>query len=102
MRVDLVLVGGGLANSLIAFSLKRCGSSLSFIVVERGSTLGGNHIWSFHRSDLGAAEQGLLGPLVSHTWPGQEVRFPGRTRTLHTHYHSIRSSRLHDVVMDAC
>jgi lycopene beta-cyclase len=102
MRVDLVLVGGGLANSLIAFSLKRSGSPLSFVVVERGSALGGNHTWSFHQSDLTAAEQALLGPFVSHTWAGQDVKFPGRTRTLHTRYHSIRSSQLHDVVMGAC
>lgn len=102
MKVDLVLVGGGLANGLIALALARSRSPLSFVVVEGGARLGGNHTWSFHGSDLTPEERTLVEPIVSCSWPGQDVRFPGLRRTLDTSYHAIRSERFHDVVMDAC
>jgi lycopene beta-cyclase len=102
MKVDLALVGGGLANSLIALGLARSRSPLSFVVIERGPRLGGNHTWSFHGSDLSVDERALVDPLVSHSWSGQDVRFPRRSRALATSYHSIRSSQLHEVVMAAC
>ena len=82
MRTGIVLVGGGLANSLIAFRLLHEDPGFALLVVERDRTLGGKHTWSFHDSDLTAEQRRWLRPLVGHSWPRHELRFPGRNRVM--------------------
>jgi lycopene beta-cyclase len=94
---DLVLVGGGLANSLIALRLKVRRPEVRVLVLEQGPALGGRHTWSFFGTDVGEA-LGWLEPLIAHRWAGYDVRFPGRRRTLRAAYHSITSERLHAAV----
>lgn len=101
MQTDLALVGGGLANSLIAyrFSIQRPEVRLS--VIEREASLGGNHTWSFHATDLTPAQHAWLAPLVTYSWPSYQVRFPRFVRRIDNGYFSLTSSRLHDVVLGA-
>jgi lycopene beta-cyclase len=101
VRVDLALVGGGLANSLIAYRLRELRPELELVVVERGPTLGGNHTWSFHDSDLSAAQRDWMRPLVEHSWPRHELRFPKRRRVMNGGYNTVSSDRLHGVVGNA-
>ncbi|MEO1207551.1 MAG: lycopene beta-cyclase CrtY [Pseudomonadota bacterium] len=98
--VDYVLVGGGLANSLIALFLAEQHPDVTFLILEKGPTLGGNHTWSFHTSDVGTQNMQRLADLKTASWPSQEVRFPRYTRPMSTGYHSISSERMHDVVME--
>lgn len=95
---DLVLVGGGLANALIAWRLRQARPDLRLLVLEAGPALGGNHTWSFHAADLSAAQHAWIAPLVAHRWEGYSVRFPAFTRRLPGGYASITSARLHEVV----
>ncbi len=101
MKVDLALVGGGLANCLIALRLRQLRPELELLVVERGPRLGGNHTWSYHDSDLTAAQRAWLRPLVAHSWPCHELRFPRRVRVMEAGYNSVSSRRLHEVVGEA-
>ncbi len=98
MSTDLILVGGGLANSLVAWRLKQRHPSLRLLVLEQGDRLGGNHTWSFYESDLKASQHAWIDPLVAHRWPHYDVRFPGLERRLPTGYRSIPSERLDSVV----
>lgn len=86
---DLILVGAGLANGLLALRLQRARPELSVLVVEQAPVLGTAHTWSFHRSDLTPAQNQWLAPLVSHRWPGYRVRFPHLERQLDGEYCSI-------------
>ena len=98
---DLVLVGGGLANSLIALRLKALRPELSLLILEQGAALGARHTWSFFDSDVTPAQREWLQPLVAHRWPtGYEVRFPALKRRLSTVYQSATSERLHAVVTE--
>jgi lycopene beta-cyclase len=94
----VVLVGGGLANSLIAYRLAATRPELELTVLERGATLGGNHVWSYHDYDLSPAQRDWLRPLVERSWSHHEVRFPAFRRRIDSPYHSTTSSRLHEVV----
>lgn len=96
--VDLLLVGGGLANGLIAWRLRMLRPELRVAVVEKGPTLGGNHTWSFHRSDLTPAEFDWVAPLVRHEWPCHDVAFPGFTRRLPGAYCSVTSQHFNAVL----
>ena len=94
---DLILVGGGLANTLIALRLADAQPELKVLLLERDAHLGGNHTWSFHGTDLSATQRNWLGPLIQYQWDRYEVRFPDRTRTLAGTYHSITSEQLDQV-----
>ncbi len=93
LDADLILVGGGLANGLIAWHLAACRPEWRVLLLERAETLGGNHTWSFHDGDLTAEQHVWVGPLVEHRWKTHQVRFPARIRALSSDYLSIGSQR---------
>ncbi|RFC63097.1 lycopene cyclase [Fulvimarina endophytica] len=95
---DLVLVGGGLANGLIAWRLAQLRPDLRVLVLEAGEAIGGNHTWSYHEHDLTPAEHAWTQPFVAHRWPTNEVHFPDRYRHLSTGYLSISSDLFRDHV----
>lgn len=100
-RFDTILVGGGLANSLIALACLSRDPTCRLALVERGESLGGNHTWSFHQNDLPASLQNWIDPLVEYRWPGYAVRFPGQRRRLGLAYATFTSQRLHALVRAA-
>ncbi len=96
---DLILVGGGLASSLIAWRLAIDRPEVRVAIVERDGRLGGKHTWSFFDGDLSESDRAWLAPATAHRWPaGYEVYFPGLSRVLKTPYNSLTSERLHQAV----
>lgn len=89
---DLILVGGGLANGLIAWRLRQVRPELRVLLLEAGAAPGGNHTWSFHEGDITPEQHRWLAPLVAHRWAGYDVRFPALQRTLEGGYFSITST----------
>lgn len=98
ISLDLILVGGGLANALIAWRLRQLRPSIRVLVLEAEESLGGNHTWCFHETDLTPLQRRWVAPLVARQWPGHEVRFPGYSRELEGKYCCIPSQRFHDVI----
>jgi lycopene beta-cyclase len=97
----LVLVGGGLANSLIALRVRALRPDVEVLLLERDGGIGGRHTWSFHAEDLTAEQHAWVAPLVARSWPRQEVRFPAYSRRLPSAYFSITSESLRAVVEKA-
>ncbi len=97
MSFDIIFAGGGLSNTLMACRLLQLRPDIRLLVIEAGPTFGGNHTWSFHSTDLTPAERQWMAPFVAHSWPRQEVRFPGHSRILETGYNTIFSHHLHNV-----
>ncbi len=95
---DLILVGGGLANGLIAWRLRMTQPQCRLLVLERDTRLGGNHTWSFHTTDVTAAQRAWMAPLITHEWSAHEVIFPAHRRRLSGGYASITSERFHAVL----
>lgn len=90
-ELDLVIAGGGLAGGLIALALATHRPDIRFVLIENGERLGGNHVWSFFDSDIAPEHRALVAPLISHSWPGYDVAFPGHRRSLEARYNSIES-----------
>jgi lycopene beta-cyclase len=86
---DLILVGAGLANGLLAWRLRMVRPDLKVLIIEQAPAIGLDHTWSFHKSDLTVDQQHWVMPLVSHAWPGYEVRFPQVHRRFEGDYCSI-------------
>jgi lycopene beta-cyclase len=98
---DLVLVGGGLQNALLALSVLERQPEARIALVEQAPRVGGNHTWSFHGGDVGENPRALVDRLAPHRWPAYDVAFPGFTRTLVEPYGSITSERLASVVEES-
>jgi len=99
--VDLALVGGGLANSLLAYRLHLERPGLDLVVVERGSSLGAAHTWSFHDNDLTPDQRRWMQPMVEHSWAEHELCFPNLHRIMKGGYNAVSSDRLHHAVSQA-
>ncbi len=95
MGYDVIFVGGGLSAGLGALSLLAKHPEAAVAIVERESTLGGNHTWCFHAADVGPQSADWLEPLIVQRWPGYSVRFPARMRRLASPYACVTSARLH-------
>ncbi len=100
-RWDLILVGGGLANGLIAWRLRQQQPGLCVLLLESDAEPGGNHTWSFHQRDLLPGQHRWIAPLVAHRWAGYDVRFPALNRTLAGEYISVTSERFASVLSQA-
>lgn len=97
---DIILVGGGLANALIALRLRQQRPALRVLLLEADSQPGGNHTWSFHEGDITPDQHRWIAPLVAHRWQGYDVRFPRLNRTLAGEYLSITSARFAAVLTE--
>ena len=91
---DVVLVGGGLANSLIALRLKSLRPRLRVLMLERGARIGGEQVWRHFATDVDPDMAAWLRPLIVHQWSGYEVRFPTHGRRLETAYLAVTAQRL--------
>ena len=98
---DVAIVGGGLAGGLIALALTARRPDVRVVIVERGESIGGNHIWSFFGGDIDRVNRDLVIPLVAHVWQGYDVFFPARRRTLPANYYSVTSEKFDAAVRGA-
>ncbi|MES2978777.1 MAG: lycopene beta-cyclase CrtY [Pseudomonadota bacterium] len=101
LDADLILVGGGLANGLIAWRLDALRPELRVRVLEAGDALGADHTWSFHDSDLNESQHRWIAPLVAHRWARHSVAFPELRRRLDSGYASITGERFDAVLRPA-
>ncbi len=88
-QYDLILVGAGLANVLIALRLQEKQPNLKIVIIEQRERVLGEHTWSFHRSDLSSSQLAWVLPLVDYRWPGYDVRFPLFARRLAGEYFQL-------------
>jgi lycopene beta-cyclase len=101
MKFDYVLVGGGLQNALLSLALLQRSDRPSVAIVERGATLGGNHLWSFHAGDVRDGARAFVEPLIEHRWAGYDVAFPDASRAIDEPYASVTSASVDRVVRAA-
>ncbi len=99
-KVDLAIVGGGLAGSLTAYFMAQAHPGRKIILAEAADGLGGNHTWCFFEADVSPAAMEFLKPLISRSWSSTAVDFPRVKRTLDGAYHSIRSEDFNRVLKE--
>jgi lycopene beta-cyclase len=90
---DYAIVGGGLQAGLIALAVRARQPGARIAIIERGTSLAGNHTWCFHAGDL-PVQAAWIDPIVVARWDGYDVAFPAHRRTLASPYACVTSGRL--------
>lgn len=98
LEVDYLLVGAGLSNCLLALCLAKRTPGVRVALVDRATSIGDQHTWSFHETDTAERERDWLSPLVAHRSRGHEVRFERFSRVLEGDYCTVTGERLRHVV----
>ncbi|RZA08152.1 MAG: lycopene cyclase [Proteobacteria bacterium] len=94
-NADLIFVGAGLANSLLAYRLKQKNPSLEILLLEAAAGPRADRTWSFYESDVSPEIWAWLSPLAEKIWPGYDVKFPKLSRGLDkARYASLRGETL--------
>lgn len=94
MKVDLLLAGAGLANSLIALAVAEAQPGARILLIDRADGPSHDHTWSHHLPDLSPDWHRRLTPARRAEWPDQEVRFPDHSRRLRAGYASLDGAGL--------
>lgn len=86
-RINVLLVGAGLSNGLLAWQLRQSHPHLKVVILEASSCIDKSRTWSFHATDVDNLED--ISPLIGASWIGHDVYFPRRQRVFNSGYHSI-------------
>jgi len=97
---DYIIIGAGLQGGLLTLAIKHQQPKATVLLIERESTIGGNHTWSFHPRDVPAESRAWIEPLVTSRWQNYIVRFPGFERRVNLPYASINSNHFSNVVAE--
>ena len=97
---DYIIIGGGLQGGLLTLAIKHHQPKSTVLLIERASTLGGNHTWSFHPRDVPAESRAWIEPLITSRWQNYIVRFPEFERRVNLPYASISSNHFSNVVAE--
>lgn len=98
---EIILVGGGLQNCLIAKSVLTARPQTRLLLVESADRLAGDHIWCFHAQDLPVAVERACDDFVEHRWDSYDVKFPAFSRRLQSGYAMMTSDRVRRAVETA-
>ncbi len=98
MEKPVIILGGGLIGSLLAYRLKEALPEVEFKLYEESSTLGNHQHCSFRSSDCKSSLPWLR-PLISHSWESHHIKFPKFEKWITDAYHLIDSRQLHEVVL---
>jgi lycopene beta-cyclase len=99
-RDGLLIAGGGLAGSLAAIAMAKARPEVPLLLVQEGESFGGNRIWSFFDDDIAEGDRWLAEPLLSGSWPGYYVAFPGHSRKLKAGMSCVRSADVDRLVRE--
>ncbi len=94
LTADMVIVGAGLSGLMAAWRCLDIHKDLTVCLVDQADEIGGDHTWSFNRSDILPHMQDWLDPFIAYSWPKYDVAFPKRVRTLSIEYCSGNSASL--------
>lgn len=99
MEKPVIILGGGIWGSLLAFRLKEALPHVKFRLYEESSTLGNHLSCTFRESDCGNSIKWLR-PLISKSWSHHHIKFPKFEKWITDNYHLIQPCQLHEKVSE--
>jgi lycopene beta-cyclase len=100
MDKPVIILGGGIWGTLLAYRLKEALPEIEFKLYEATSALGNHKTCTFSESDCEDAMT-WLDPLISNSWSDHQVKLRSGHKHIKDPYHLIDSDHLHRVTMES-
>ncbi len=97
MEKPVIILGGGVLGSLLAWRLKEALPQVRFRLYEETSTLGHHLTCAFRETDV-ASSMEWLRPLITKSWAEHLHRFPGLDRCITSPFHLIGPEHFHRTI----
>lgn len=97
MEKPVIILGGGVWGSLLAWRLKETLPHVRFRLYEESSMLGNHRTCTFRETDCGEAIKWLR-PLISKSWTHHHIKFPKFEKWITSSYHLMQPKQLHEYV----
>jgi lycopene beta-cyclase len=98
MEKPVIILGGSIWGSLLAWRLKEALPNINFQLYEESSSLGEHQSCSFRESDCSREAMNWIRPLVSQTWGQHHIKFKKFEKWITNPYHLIDPKQLHKKV----
>lgn len=95
---DVIMVGAGLASSLLGLGLRERRPDLRLCLLEAMAEPDDSHTWCCFDTDMSDQNRSWMRPLWSNHWESYDVRFPEFERHLRTGYNRLSAKRLNQVL----
>jgi lycopene beta-cyclase len=99
MEKPVIILGGGLLGTLLAYRLKEALPEVDFKLYEESSALGNHQHCTFRSSDCTGSLKWLK-PLIAQSWDSHHIKFPRFEKWVTDAYHLIDSRRLNEVALE--
>lgn len=100
MEKPVVILGGGIVASLLAYRLKLAIPGLKWILYQESSNLGNHELSSFRQSDCMTSMKWLK-PLIARSWDKHQIKFPKFQKWFFHPYHLIDSQHFHQQIYES-
>ncbi len=94
----VIIIGGGLWGSLLAFRLKQCLPDVPFKIYEPTQELGEGVSWTFHQNDLGPQVLRWIRPFFTQSWPSHKVEFSKFSNDISDSFCLIHSTQFEKIL----
>lgn len=90
----IIIIGGGLWGSLLAYRMKQCHPDLEFKIYEQPFSLEEDVCWTFSERALETESLKWLAPLISHSWDSHQINFYEFSKQVKGRYFAIFKDEL--------
>ncbi|MFI4846806.1 MAG: lycopene beta-cyclase CrtY [Candidatus Makana argininalis] len=95
---NIILIGLGLSNGLIAIRLKQYFPDIDILIIEKNININSNKTWSFHFNKNFLIKNNWLFPLIDYFWPKYIVNFNNYRRIINKEYLTITSYKFYKLI----
>ncbi|WGS66221.1 lycopene beta-cyclase CrtY [Enterobacteriaceae bacterium ET-AT1-13] len=89
-KYDIIFIGAGLSNSLIALNLLK--KNLKVLIIDSNNKLNNNHTWSFFENIIFKNKKNCINKLIFNKWNYYKIKFPNYTKIFKNNYFCIKSN----------
>ncbi|MGK2896960.1 MAG: lycopene beta-cyclase CrtY [Candidatus Makana argininalis] len=95
---NIILIGLGLSNGLIAIRLKQHFPDLNILLIDKNLNINSNKTWSFHFNKTFLIQYNWLFPIIDYFWPQYIVNFKNYRRLINNEYLTITSYKFYKLI----
>ncbi|WMC18857.1 MAG: lycopene beta-cyclase CrtY [Enterobacteriaceae bacterium PSpicST2] len=89
-KYDIIFIGAGLSNSLIALNLFK--KKLKIIIIVSNNNLISNHTWSFFDNNIIKNKDNYINKIIYNKWDNYTIKFPNYIKNFKNNYFCIKSN----------